>query len=45
LIDREVIGKIDKIATDTKQLKIGFEDSYEWIRLEDALDMEIVLIK
>lgn len=41
--DRELIGKIDKISTETKQLKIGFEDSFEWINLEDVLELEIVM--
>jgi hypothetical protein len=41
--DREVIGKIDKIATETRHLKIDLEDSFEWIKLEDVLKMEIVL--
>lgn len=39
--DREIIGKIDKIATETRRLKIGFEDSFEWIKLEDVLEMDI----
>lgn len=41
--NRQIVGKIDKIATESRQLKIGFEDSFEWIRLDDVLDMEIVL--
>jgi hypothetical protein len=41
--DREVTGKIDKIATETRHLKIDFENSFEWIKLEDVLEMEIIL--
>jgi hypothetical protein len=41
--DRELTGKIDKIATDTRHIKIDFENSFEWIKLEDVLEMEIVL--
>jgi hypothetical protein len=37
--DREIIKKIDKISTETKQLKIGFEETFEWIKLEDVLEM------
>lgn len=39
--DTIVVGKIDKILTETKTLKVGVEDSFEWIKLEDVLKMEI----
>jgi len=41
--DVELVGLIDKIATDSRQLKIGFEHTYEWITLDDVIDMKIVL--
>ncbi len=41
--DKEIVGKIEKITTESRQLKIGFKDTFEWIRLEDILEMELVL--
>lgn len=41
--ESELIGKIDKIATESSMLKIGLEDTYEWIRLNDVVDMQIEL--
>ncbi|GIQ70666.1 hypothetical protein DUZ99_15080 [Xylanibacillus composti] len=41
--DVELIGLIDKVATDSRQLKIGFEHTYEWITLDDVIEMKIVL--
>lgn len=41
--DLEVIGLIDKVAADTRQLKIGFENSYEWVVLDDVIEMKILI--
>lgn len=38
---KEIVGRIDKIATASSMLKIGLEDAHEWIRLDDVLDMEL----
>lgn len=41
--ETELVGRIDKIATESSMLKIGLEDTYEWIRLNDVVDMQIEL--
>jgi hypothetical protein len=40
--DRVIIGKIDeKIDSINKRIKIVNDEGYEWIRLEDVIDLDI----
>jgi hypothetical protein len=42
-LNREIIGRIEKIAAESRQIRISSENIYEWIRLEDVLEMELIL--
>lgn len=35
-------GKIDKIQPESKQLKIRADDSYEWVKLDDVMEIELI---